>query len=143
MTYEIWVEIYWAIVFVIRDFTFTMMAIIAVLGILRPIKLYAFAQPIIINNDWFYSSFLMRIGWRLIYKLGLIKDDDDMRRDYGAHIFGTGLDLGVTLVLGLICSFLWPVALIIALGIVPLQAMHTRYARKLEFMSRLKGETVT
>lgn len=147
MTYEGWLEIYWAVFYVGRDFSFTMVAILFVLGIFRPIKKYAFAQPIIIDGDFIYSSFILRILWRASIRIGWVTEKEeegisDVRRPYGAHIFGTATDIGITLVGGVIFSWLWPLIIIIVIGIFPIQAMHTHYSRKKEFIARLKGEPV-
>lgn len=138
-----WLEIYWAIFYVGRDFAFTIAAIFFVLGILRPIKLYAFAEPIIINDDFVYSSFLVRTAWRVSVRLGLEEADedcDDVNKPYGAHLYGTGIDIGGTIVIGLLLSWFWPVFVIFLIGLFPIQAMHTHYKRRKDFVAKLKGE---
>ena len=139
-----WLEIYWAIFYVGHDFAFIMAAIFVVLGILRPIKLYAFAEPIIISDDFVYSSFLIRTTWRVAIRLGIEEEDknnlDDVRKPYGAHLYGTGIDAAATLIIGLLLSWLWPVFVIFLIGVFPIQTMHTHYKRKKDFVAKLKGE---
>ena len=138
-----WLEIYWAIFYVGRDFAFAIAGIFIVLGILRPIKLYAFAEPIIIDNDFIYSSFLIRTIWRAAIRLGIEEkqeENDDVLKPYGAHLYGTGIDIGATMVAGMILSWLWPIVVIFLIGIFPIQTMHTHYKRKKDFVAKLKGE---
>jgi hypothetical protein len=139
-----WLEIYWAIFYVGRDFAFIIAAIFIVLGILRPIKLYAFAEPIIIDDDFVYSSFLIRTVWRVAVRLGIEEENetnkDDVGKPYGAHLYGTGIDAAATLIIGLLLSWLWPVLVIFLIGVFPVQAMHTHHKRKKDFVANLKGE---
>lgn len=140
MTYDIWVEIYWAVFYVLRDWSWTISGILVILAVLRPIKKYAFAQPITIDKEFMYSSFIARILWRAFIRIGWEKYKDKVRNPYGAHLYGSGVDIGITAILIPILSFFWPVFAIILIGVYPLQAMHIHYARKKEFMAKLKGE---
>lgn len=139
-------EIYWAVFFVLRDWSWTIAAILAVLAIIRPIKKYAFAQPITINGDFIYSCFVARIIWRAAIRVGLEKEkevDDDVRKPYGAHLYGSGIDVGITFIAIPLLAFFWPIIAIIIIGVYPIQAMHVHYKRKNTFVANLKGEEIT
>lgn len=133
-------EIYWLVADILRNFSWTIATIFIVLGILRPIKLYAFAEPITIKNEFIYSSFLLRMAWRMTVFIGWEDDnDDDIDKPYGADIRGTCIDVFVTAFGGTILSVMWPVVVLIMIGFFPIEAMHNRHKKKKEFIAKLKG----
>jgi len=135
------IEIYLLVFYILRNFSWTMAVIFIVLGILRPIKLYAYAEPITINNELMFSSFLFRTLWRTAVFIGWDDGtDDDIHKSYGADIRGTGIDILVALVGGTILAAIWPVVALIMIGFFPIEAMHNHHKKKKEFIAKLKGE---
>lgn len=115
--------------------------LVLIVGIIRLVWLYAFAEKIIIDDDPAYSSFGYRTLWRTSIMLGWEKDDDDdIRKPYGADVRGTGIDMLIALLGNITLFAIWPITLIVLIGYFPLQTMHEYHAKRKTFVANLKGE---
>ena len=133
-------EFYKMIVSIGADFCLVMGVLFIITGVLRLVWLYAFAERIIIENEFTYSSVIVRTLWRSAIVLGFDEADEDVKRPYGADVRGIGLDIGLILCGGIILFALWPITLAVLIGYFPIQTMHKYHAKKKEFVANLKGE---
>lgn len=119
-------------------------AVIAVFGVLRFVWAYATAARIgtAINSTFFTCALDYIMYWTLYNEREREKFEQGEREASGKdkHIGGTGVDLIVWTIVGLIIIFTWPLLLPIMILFVPIQLSHLHFKRKKTFIANLKGE---
>lgn len=122
----------------------TIMLIFLIVGVIRFVKRYAYAQPMYgkENDDATDCSFVCRGFWCLdLFAVGKpILEDTEVRKHLGAAWQGTALDIGLGGAFFLLLGLLWPVALPLAALWFPMQAMHNHHTKKKEFLEKLQGK---
>lgn len=115
------------------------MPLFLIIGIVRFVKKYAYAQRID-GDDATDSSFVCRGLWCMeIFADGKsIKDDRDIQKPIGADWRGTLLDIGLSGGIFILLGILWPVAIPCIALWLPVQTMHNYHIKKKEFLKKLK-----
>lgn len=119
-------------------------ALILIFGIVRFIWAYATASQI---GKVQHSTFAARI-FEYIFYLTFYNDKERIEYEQGyrdcaakdKHLGGTGIDLLIWTILGLIFIYTWPVLVPVLMLFVPLQISHLHFKRKKTFIANLKGE---
>ena len=115
-----------------------------VVGTIRWIKRYAYAQPMIHSDhdDASDCSFVLRIAWTLeaFFENKDFRQDEQIMKPIGALMNGVGLDVLLSGALFLLTGLLWPVVFPVVIIWLPLQSMHNHHHKKKEFLKKLQGE---